>query len=279
MKNRYYLTMAVLLIATISITAQRHQSRNKYNNTDKCRTSAPWFDNMSDEQKETLKAERTNYLMDIQGDKNKLGELFAKKTTLETSEPIDNKALSKVTEEINKIKTSLDKKHVRHQQAIKAQLNDEQVLAFDNKINKRKVHKGNQGMKGQAQHPGKRQMKGKGQGQKGHAYHGGRGNNERAMLSDALKEQFKTAHIELMKEQQPLNNQLNELKAQLKTLTSGKAIDLKKVDKNIDQQAELKLKIAKLKNAHQQELRSELSDEQKLIFDKHKINKQHQRRM
>ena len=86
-------------------------------------------------------------------------------------------------------------------------------------------------------------------------------------MSDDLKTSLNQAHLELLKKEQPVTNQLNELNAQLQTLTTGKTVDYKKVDKLIDERASLQLELARLRTNHRQEVRNQLSDEDKIWFD------------
>ncbi len=298
MKNRYFLALALIAMTLSSATAQRNRAYRSGN----CANNAPnqfcLIDNLTDEQQQQMDAERVKFQKEILANKNKLGELQAKKRTLETTEPINEKALDNVIIEINSVKTDMQKKHVRHQQSIKSFLTDDQVVAFDNSPRNRgpqmgKGNRGNghyQGRKGnspQCQYnaQGNRGGRGKGQGNRdgygqGNAPRGGQGNggNGPRGMSDELREKLDASRLELVKQEQPVTNKLNELNAQMRTLTTGKSIDLKKVDKLIDEKSALQLELARLHANHRQEVRSQLSDEEKIWFDNRPMNRKGSRR-
>jgi Spy/CpxP family protein refolding chaperone len=297
MKNRYLIAACVILASVASASAQRMHKRDNCSSMNTPRQECR-IDNLNDEQKENLKNERIKFQSDIQTEKNQLGELMAKKRTLETTEPINQNNLDKVLTEINAVKTSMAKKRARHQQAVKSYLTDEQVLTFNQFGNRQGMgkHQGrNNGFacqsKGRnAYGKGQGNMNGKGQGNKkggrgqgnfqGQGRRGqGDGKYANSILSDELQAEFKSARLELMKQQQPLNNQLNELRAQYQTLTSGKSADMKKVDKNLDQQANIQLQLAKNQSKHKLAVRSKLNDEQKVWFDQRHSRRMHKGRM
>lgn len=286
MKNRYLLLSGLFCLSMITTSAQgyrgqRSQCTNFENRN--CR-----IDQLSDEQESLIKQERISFQKAVQQQHNRLGELRAKKRSLETTTPLDQGALDKVLTEMNMINTNIQKKRVRHHQNIKSFLNEEQRIAFDSRRQRQGkgcnygAGMGRRAAKGHGMHAGKgRQrsgygMSGRSYGQqgKGQAYHQGRGNGWRQhdtpMISDEVRESLRASHLSMMKETQAMNNRLNELKAQQRTLTSGESIDLKKIDKNIDEQAAIRLKIAKLHAAKRSEMRAQLSDEEQLIFDKHR---------
>ena len=244
---------------------------------------------LSDEQQKSLKAERVKFMTDIKAERNQLNELRAKKQTVETTEPLNKKELDKILVSMNKLSTSIRKKTIRHRQAIKGFLTEEQLLRFENKKLNRP---------GKRRGKGEMAMKGKGHGNKGHGK-GQRGMGMNAsgradgkgcvqgkgrrtqmtnkgrkadckLMTEDVREALKTARFEMEKQQQPYENQLNELRAQLKTICTGKNIDLKKADQIIDKQASVQLELAKLKSDFKSELRSRLTDEQKVMYDSKK---------
>lgn len=70
-----------------------------------------------------------------------------------------------------------------------------------------------------------------------------------------------------LKEMLPYNNEMNEKTARLRTLTTAENINQKEIDKLIDDMSAARAKQMKQKIAHQQEIRSLLTDEQRVIFD------------
>ena len=93
-------------------------------------------------------------------------------------------------------------------------------------------------------------------------------------LTEQQKETMKKLRLETEKEVKPLKNELRELMAHQQTLTTADNADLKAINKNIDKMAGIKAEIAKIMAKQHQEFRSQLSDEQLIIFDSHK-NKMH----
>ena len=77
-------------------------------------------------------------------------------------------------------------------------------------------------------------------------------------------EKSRTAH---MKEMLPLRNKVQEKQAQMRTLETAEKVDLKAVNKLIDEISSLKTEMAKNKAKHHQEVRNVLTDEQRVKFD------------
>lgn len=86
-------------------------------------------------------------------------------------------------------------------------------------------------------------------------------------LSDDQKEKVDALRLNHQKEMLPLRNELNEKKAQLKTLETVEKADMSAINKLIDDMGMLKTKIAKLHASHRQDVRSVLTEEQRLMFD------------
>lgn len=86
-------------------------------------------------------------------------------------------------------------------------------------------------------------------------------------LTDAQKESFKQSRLALEKQLQPIRNELGEAEARQRTLTTTEKPDMDAVNKNIDKIGALKTQMAKLQVKHHLEMRSQLTDEQRLKFD------------
>ncbi len=91
-----------------------------------------------------------------------------------------------------------------------------------------------------------------------------RGSN---FFTEEQQEKVKTIRLETEKAVQPLRNQLNELEAHQQTLSSSEKTDLDAIYKNIDKISDVRAEVRKLMAKQQQDIRSLLSDEQKLKFD------------
>lgn len=74
-------------------------------------------------------------------------------------------------------------------------------------------------------------------------------------------------HVEKLKENQQLRNQLNEKRASLRTLSTADQPDSKAIDATIDEMATLRAAIQKNNMAQHQHIRELLTDEQRVIFD------------
>lgn len=86
-------------------------------------------------------------------------------------------------------------------------------------------------------------------------------------LTDVQKESFKTGMIATQKKLQPLKNELGELEARQRTLTTTDKPDFKAVNKNIEKIGELRVEMAKIQIQNRMEMRAQLNDEQRLKFD------------
>ncbi|MCU4177380.1 hypothetical protein [Carboxylicivirga sp. N1Y90] len=280
--------LVVLMIASgLSINAQQQRMRqNKKMSYQKTSAQSSCLSDLSAEQQEQMEALRIKHLKTNQSNLNMLNELQARKVTLQSADEVDRKELNKCIENISGIKVDMQKRRIRHMQEVKMVLDDAQLLAFENKhrMNNGKG-RGNRNFcdgqgsssKGYAKGHGRR---GNGQGRSGHRGNGQGKGYEKAGFTDDQITIMQTSRLELMKKEQPLLNELNELRAALKTQTSGRDIDYKKVDKLIDEQADLQLKMAMLKMDHQLEIRQQLSDEQRLMWDMRRIKgKGHRRYM
>nr|WP_321410086.1 periplasmic heavy metal sensor [uncultured Carboxylicivirga sp.] len=295
------LIMGFVALAIVAVSTTTHAQRRQGNNRQDCILQ----DDLTQEQKDKLDELRVEFYKQTQADHNQLNELMAKKHTLETTNPVDKKALYDCLASINSIQTKLQKERVRHFQDVKANMTDEQVIVFDSR-NKGGMHQGGQRLgqngrgygngqgfgkgqgkglactqpgQGYGQGQGKRgdgQRLGRGQGQRGRGYGDGQGlgkgqGNGKGLysldLTDAQKEFMDKSRLQMLEKEQGLKNKLNELDAQLKTKTTGKNIDLKQVDKLINEQSEVRLQMAQIKADHRMEVRSQLTDEQKIAFD------------
>ncbi|NPA44739.1 MAG: Spy/CpxP family protein refolding chaperone [Chlorobi bacterium] len=94
-------------------------------------------------------------------------------------------------------------------------------------------------------------------------------------LTDAQKTQIKEMRTANMKEITPLRNQLREKQAHLQTISTGDNVNKQEVDKTLEEISDIKLQIAKKRESFRQDVRSILTDEQKVYFDANynKMNK------
>ncbi|MDP4207316.1 MAG: Spy/CpxP family protein refolding chaperone [Bacteroidota bacterium] len=89
-------------------------------------------------------------------------------------------------------------------------------------------------------------------------------------LTDEQKTKIKAIHMATFKEVKGLKNQLGELKAKQRTLTTADKPDLNAINANIDDITKVLNKVMKAEAAAKQQVRALLTDEQKIVFDAHK---------
>jgi len=86
-------------------------------------------------------------------------------------------------------------------------------------------------------------------------------------LTEEQQEQIKKLKTEHMKMVLPLKNQVREKQPQLETVSTGDNVDMNKVNKNIEEIGALKVQMAKKREAHRQEIRKLLTEDQRVFFD------------
>ncbi|MBL3656453.1 Spy/CpxP family protein refolding chaperone [Fulvivirga sediminis] len=87
-------------------------------------------------------------------------------------------------------------------------------------------------------------------------------------LTEDQKGKMKEMRLSFYKETLPLKNELNEKKAQLRTLTTVESPNMKKVNKLIENMGAIEVELKKARVAHHQEVRSQLTEEQRIFFDR-----------
>ena len=96
----------------------------------------------------------------------------------------------------------------------------------------------------------------------GYAQSGRAGQFARLDLSEEQQAEITSLRTEHYKEFTPLRNKMAELKARERTLLSEESVDMKAVNKTIDEQTDLMNKMRKLQTKHQVTVKSNLTDEQ-----------------
>ncbi len=102
-----------------------------------------------------------------------------------------------------------------------------------------------------------------------------RGPGQAFNLTDTQKEFAKKSMMAIQKQMQPMRNELGELMARQKSLTTVDNPDYKAINKNIEKMGELKTEMAKIQVKHKLEMRAQLTEEQRLMFDMHKGKMKH----
>jgi Spy/CpxP family protein refolding chaperone len=96
---------------------------------------------LTDEQKTKMKEMRVAHYKEISPLKNKMGELKARKHSLETAEKADLAAINAVIDEIGKLQIQIEKSNAANRLQIRGLLTDEQRMVFDNPNLKKKLEK------------------------------------------------------------------------------------------------------------------------------------------
>ena len=107
----------------------------------------------------------------------------------------------------------------------------------------------------------------------GQAYGPGYGQQDQTFLnlSDEQKEELKTLRVKHYKEIKPLRAEMGELQARQRTLMSQEEVDVKSVDKLIDEKTSLMNDMQKKKVNHQLAFREILTDEQQMMLDQKRM--------
>jgi len=98
----------------------------------------------------------------------------------------------------------------------------------------------------------------------------GFGQNQHCTLPDLTEDQqnkMDALRVNHLKEMKTYRNQMNELRARKQTLQTSDNVDLKEINAVIDKMTTVHNQMMKQSAKHRQELRSLLTDEQKVYFD------------
>ena len=93
------------------------------------------------------------------------------------------------------------------------------------------------------------------------------GRHSELNLTEDQQTKMEELRLSVQKQMLPLSNELNENKARMRTLTTAENADMKAINKLIDANSEVTTKMQKLRAANHQEVRSMLTEEQRLKFD------------
>ena len=97
-------------------------------------------------------------------------------------------------------------------------------------------------------------------------------------LTDEQRTQIRDIMLNTRKEMLPIQNELREKQAQLRTLTTGDNIDMETANTVIEEIGALRTKMMKNRIASRQEVRNLLTEEQRIIFDSRTPMKRQARR-
>lgn len=86
-------------------------------------------------------------------------------------------------------------------------------------------------------------------------------------LSDQQQEQIRDTRLNTRKEVMPLQNRMREKAARLKTLRTAENADMAAINTVVEEMSSLRAEIMKARLASEQEIRSLLTDDQRVVFD------------
>ena len=106
------------------------------------------------------------------------------------------------------------------------------------------------------------------QGERGRHHHEGKAYEMPGLdLSDEQKSQIKEIHLGVQKEILPMQNQLNENRARMKTLTTSEDPNMDEINNLIDQSSGIRADMQKIRASAHQEVRKLLTEDQRVMFD------------
>ena len=88
-------------------------------------------------------------------------------------------------------------------------------------------------------------------------------------LTDSQKEEMKSLHADHMQAIQPLQNEIGEKQARLRTLQTADKVNMAEINKVIEDIGQIRTEMMKIRATKHQEIRSLLTDEQRVFFDAH----------
>jgi len=86
-------------------------------------------------------------------------------------------------------------------------------------------------------------------------------------ISDDQREGIKKLKLQFMQESLPLKNQLNENRAKYQTLSTAKNVDMKSIEKLVEEAGKIEVELKKKAARNHQEIRGLLTDDQRIVFD------------
>lgn len=254
--------MILMLFSGISQAQQRKRAERKQET----------MIQLTDAQKEELKAAKVEFAKATLDVKNELNELKAYQRTLMSAENLNEK---KVFENIDKMT------------ALKKQLMEERIdmrLATSGLLDEdQRMHREMRGDRSKMRTPHMNHRKGSMQkgDRKGLAERGKQRFMNALDLSEKQKEQMKSLKLEHKKATQNLREEMQELRLKQKHLLNDEKPNKKEIFSNIDRISSIQNQLAKERVVSQKEIRNILDEDQLVLFlsRPHKMNKHRQAKM
>ena len=93
--------------------------------------------------------------------------------------------------------------------------------------------------------------------------------NPNAHFTDEQREFMQKSRLETEKRLKPYLDQMRELRARHQTLVTADKADMKAIGSSLEKLTEVQLAMAKIRAEQHQQFRARLTDEQRMMFDKH----------
>ena len=241
------IVIALMLISGLSQAQQRNRAK---------RTQKTMIQ-LTDAQKEELKAAKIEFAKATIDVKNELNELEASQRTLMSAEKLDEKKVFANIDKMSALKKQLVEKRINMRLATSGLFDNEQRLNRDMKMNHRK-------MKGLHMNRREGRMhRGNGENQFGR-----RSNRcvDALGLSEGQQEQMKNMKLEHKKVTQNLREEMQELRLKQKHLLNDETPKKNEIFSNLDRISVIQNQLAKEKVASQKEIRNILDEDQLVLF-------------
>lgn len=143
MKSIKSLLLATTILVGSMAMAQEKEAHSDVAKDEKVTMHRPhdMLPDLTDVQKEEMKAIKMETQKQMQPLKNQLGEKKAKMQTLTTAENVDMAQVEALIDEMSDIRAEMMKIKARQKQKIRSQLTEEQRLAFDSMKKEHRGHK------------------------------------------------------------------------------------------------------------------------------------------
>jgi len=132
----------LILLITISVMSINVFSQNAMGKYENNQQNCTKFLNLNEQQQKKFDELNLTHQKEMLNIKNQINEKQAKKTTLETSDNADIKAINKINEEIGKLQTEKMNLCSNHKQEIRKILDPNQKIKFDTNCANNKMGNG-----------------------------------------------------------------------------------------------------------------------------------------
>ncbi len=261
--------MTLMLFSGISQAQQRKRAERKQNT----------MIQLTDAQKEELKAAKVEFAKATLDVKNELNELKAYQRTLMSAENLNEKKVFENIDKMTVLEKQLMKERINMRLATSGLLDEDQRMHREMRGNLRGRRADCSGMRNSEVNCRKGQM------HKGERKAIDKGRKQRAVnalgLSETQQEQMKSLKLEHKKVTQNLREEMQELRLKQKHLLNDEKPNKNEIFSNLDRISSIQNQLAKERFVSQKEIRNILDEDQLVLFlsRSHKMNKHRQAKM